>query len=307
MTEQERDGSLPVEEPVHKDHEPGLSQVRPDRLEALLVDDQETSHPVNGITAREVRAVGPFKSGSSILLFLLLALGIFLLGSGYYFFHQQQISEPYETLSLTTTDPKLPIPERPAAAETPRRPRAEVVSVTTSEPDSNPATAQTITEPAPAQNYNATAGIGLYSVLVGPFINGEELEAANRQLGELGFRPQMQSGHGKVTMLRLLDGVYQVEEGRKRLAALRQYVDSAFLLAEGEKLAVYAGSFHNQDRANVLRDDLAGKGIKVRIVSSEISMDGTMLVAIQADQQTAKQVAEHISKFGMHVQITEKK
>ena len=306
MTEQERDGSLPVADPVYEGHDPDLAQARHNRLEALLVDDQETSHPVNGVTAREVKAVGPFKSGPSIVLLLLLALGIFLLGSGYYFFHQQQISGPYETRNLTATEHKLPIPERP---ETPHRPRAELVSVTASAPDSTPTPAPTTmaAEPAPDQNYNATAEIGLYSVLVGPFINGEELEAANLQLGELGFRPQKQSGYGKVTMLRLLDGVYPVEEGRKRLAALRQYVDSAFLLAEGDKLAVYAGSFHNQDRARVLRDELAGKGIEVRIVSSEISMDGTMLVALEADQQTANQVAEHISKLGMHVQITEKK
>lgn len=47
--------------------------------------------------------------------------------------------------------------------------------------------------------------------------------------------------------------------------------------------------------------------INVALVDSKITMNGTMLTALQADQQTAREVAAHISSLGLQTQVIEKK
>ena len=56
-----------------------------------------------------------------------------------------------------------------------------------------------------------------------------------------------------------------------------------------------------------MQADLAQKMINVSLVDSEVTMNGTILVTLQADQQTAREVAAHISSLGLHSQLMKKK
>jgi hypothetical protein len=149
--------------------------------------------------------------------------------------------------------------------------------------------------------------VPLYIVTVGPFINAVELRQAIALLQELGMQPREKKGRGQVSMIRLFEGVYPEPEARIHLKELKKVVKSAFLLPAGDKLAVYTGSFHHESQARKMQDELVDKMINVSLVDSEVTMNGTMLIALQADKQTASEVLTHISSLGLHTQMIEKK
>ena len=147
----------------------------------------------------------------------------------------------------------------------------------------------------------------LYSVSVGPLITSAEVSQAVEQLQQLGFQPEKVRGRGAVTMIRLLEGEYPAKIARKHLERLKQYVNSAFLLPHGEELAVFAGSFHQEDRAIKLQNNLADQKIAVQLVAGNVEMNRTLLTVIQADQQTAQEVTNHLFEIGLKTCIIKQK
>lgn len=274
------------------------------RLEALLLDDSDSSQPFGAIAEQEVRVVGAGKNHFGTLLVLLL-LCVILLGSGYYYLFRMPVPPPSELQPSLYVSPKLAVPARPSidlsasvaasAADKLSSPDLTTVAAEKKELDNNtPAVTPQVAVP-------------LFNVIIGPFIDDDELQQAINWLQELGFQPQIKPGRGPVTMLRLLKGVYPADEAHSYLAALRKVVKSAFLLPDGDKLAVYAGSFHQEKRARQLQDELAHEMIAVTLVESTITMNGSMLTALQADQQTAREVAAYISSLGLQTQLIEAK
>ncbi|WP_321390579.1 hypothetical protein [uncultured Desulfuromusa sp.] len=259
------------------------------RLESLLLDDPDENQSVGDIATREIRVVSGSQKGNFPVLFGLL-LCVIVLGTGYYFLFIPQALKPQtQQINLYST-PKIPVPVRPEA-------ESPVVAAET--------VAVAVVEQNPPEIVDHE--MPLFTVMVGPLIEATELERAINQLGELGLNPQEQKGRGQVVMIRLLNGIYPAEEARKKLAELKKIVSSAFILPVGDKMAVYAGSFHQQERALRLQDDLVAKKINVSLVDSLIPMNGTMLIALQADEKTAREVAEHISGYGFQTQVLKEK
>ncbi|MCK4503012.1 MAG: hypothetical protein KAU22_08240, partial [Desulfuromonadales bacterium] len=147
----------------------------------------------------------------------------------------------------------------------------------------------------------------LYTVSVGPLINSTDIYQAVKSLQELGFQPQMTPGSGPVKMFRLFEGIYSVSEARIHLAALKKNVGSAFMLPTGNKMAVYAGSFHQETRAKLMQNNLVAEKIKVELVSTEVVMNGTMLTVLQADKQTASEILADIAGLGLFARMEVKK
>ncbi len=288
-----------------------------------------------GIGGGEVRAVAPpVRRAPSNLPLLLLVVLVLLLGGGYLLISRD--SPPAQVVQ------KQPIPVRPlndpqveeqriaqqqvAAVPTPQeeRPANEVEkdvataavaeniqpaaeTATQAEAPVAAAAPSVATPPEVATEPEKTsAPVILYSVMVGPFVSKSSLSEAIEQLRALGFEPQQTSGRGMVEMIRLLEGRYPAKEARSRLAALKKKVRSAFVLRDGEQRAIYAGSFYDGERAEKLRSELAESGIRLTPVVGEVEMDGKMLIALQADQQTAREVAEHIGKSGLRTHVVRK-
>jgi hypothetical protein len=265
-----------------------------ERLESLLLDGADQGQALEHIAAHEVRVVNGQSAGRLGLLLGLLLISILLLGAGYYYVFNSQIFKPQLTQVPLDVSPRLPIPARPTID-------LPVAAVTEDTPLAKPK--KEVSEVAPA----VIDDVSLFTVMVGPLIDNNELEQASSQLRELGLSPEEKKGRGQVVMIRLLQGIYPAEEARGQLSSLKKVVKSAFVLPEGDKLAVYAGSFHQQDRAKRMQDQLALKKVDVSLVESEIAMDGTMLIALQADEKTAREVAAHISNFGLQTQVLETK
>jgi len=268
------------------------------RLESLLLDNSDRNESVDRLVDREVTAVGMGSKNIFAPLFVLVLFCLLLLGIAYFFFGRLPPLQRPEGQQNTYVSPKLPVPKRPGKV-LPAAVDVVVEAVSSAEPIA--------VKIAPAVTPVVKNKSPLFTVIVGPFINGEDLQQAISQLQELGFQPQKKPGSGQVAMIRLLEGVYPRAEARRHLAGLKKVVKSAFLLPEGDYLAVYLGSFHQEDRARQMQSDLAQKMIKVSLVDSDVTMNGTVLAALQADQQTAREVAAHISSLGLHTQLIKEK
>lgn len=271
--------------------------------ESEIVDDIAGS----GIAGGEVRVVKiPPRRGSSGRLWLAMLLLVVLFGAGYYLltggFHQPS---PEEISTQRQPMPKrYPVDQQVEVEVLEQR---QVVAEPVAEPDKRLSIVETKPAVSIVEEQNvAEPAVPLYRVLVGPFLSSSAVEKAKAQLLELGFAAQTTKGRGLVTMTRLLVGVYPAAEVRAQLAEIKKQVDDAFMLPNGEQRAIYVGSFQDSERAAEYAKTLAHKGIHVTLMPSDIEMNGKMLVALQADQDTARQVATQIGKFGLKTQVVRK-
>ena len=108
----------------------------------------------------------------------------------------------------------------------------------------------------------------------------------------------MTSGSGKVTLTRLLEGVYPSEEAYPRLEAIRKTAD-AFVMPENGNLAIYVGSFQNPQKANAYAQVLAKKKIEVTLVTVEIEMPGHMLLVQPVERPIAQSLSEQMAQLGL--------
>lgn len=143
----------------------------------------------------------------------------------------------------------------------------------------------------------------LYRVEVGPIVSNDELERATALLIDKGFRPRPQPGTGTVDMIRLLEGIYPLAQAQERLAQLRAEFPTAFILPDGDRWALYIGSFSDRDRARSQQRTLAERDIQVAQVDSQLTMSGTLLIVAHADEMTAEGIAAEIRSSGLRARI----
>lgn len=262
-----------------------------------------------GIAEGAVRVVAiPQRRGSTSRLLILLVLLIVLIAAGYFLLSSGLLTGVSSRQAETGPEKHL-IPARPVIDKEIEEEiliQQPVAAVTTA---AEPVAKKTAVESAPgpvAKKPVAKVAVEetqLFRVLVGPYLTDVAVKKAADQLQQLGFSPQEIRGTGLVSMIRLLEGIYPKTEARARLAVLKKQVKSAFILPTGDKLAVYAGSFYDRERANRQLENLAENNIKVSRIDTDIEMKGRMLIALQADRQTAEQVAGHIAENGLQTQV----
>lgn len=143
----------------------------------------------------------------------------------------------------------------------------------------------------------------LYSIKVGPFLREQELKEATRILNQNGFDFKQVTGVGPATVTRLLEGVYPRNKAFKRFKEVKQSIDSAFIMPEDGKLAIYVASYHHRARALRQLKQLAQKQIQVTAVTTEITMQGTILVVQQVDSQHIDTIVEQMSPMGLSVKV----
>ena len=263
-----------------------------------------------GIAGGEVRLVtNSVVPKSSNLPLVLLLLFVVLVGIGYYLMTSGMLKQN-SPAAVASAPTKQPMPERLSSVEPVKEESVEQPAVASAEPQvvkviEAPPKAPVAPKPAVLVETKPAEAV-IYSVLVGPYVSLASRDEAALQLKELGFDPQKTKGRGMVAMTRLLEGVYPVAEAQKRLVVIKEKTGDAFMLPTGEQWAIYVGSFSRVDRASNYAEQLAEKGIKVSLVSTDVEMNGKMLLAVQADQKTARQVAELIGKSGLNAQVVRK-
>lgn len=270
------------------------------RLEELLLDESDGT-PTRGLNcAQEGKVVGVRRGSYFILLMVLIVVLLFVLGIGFIYLKSPANYQPIGAQHHYFTSKKIPIPVRSETVG------SNIVVVETAAVSTNMKPAETETREK-TMTEPTQPPLSLFSVSVGPFISDDEVTQAVSQLQELGFQPEKTQGRGMVMMIRLLEGTYSPAVARRHLQKLKNNVKSAFLLPQGNKLSVFAGSFHQEKRAAKLRDELAAKNIDVTLVDGHVEMSGTKLVVLQADRKTAQEVADHLSELGLKTGIIENK
>jgi hypothetical protein len=154
------------------------------------------------------------------------------------------------------------------------------------------------TETTPAKPVDA-----LYSIKIGPIIEKQELQEAMDILQGQGIDFQQVVGKGPVKVTRLLEGLYPPDKAHKRFNAIRKVVDSAFILAEKGKLAIYVATYHDRVKANQKIQQLAKKNIKVTAVATELKMKGSILVVQDVGGSTIETITDQMSKMGLSANV----
>jgi hypothetical protein len=114
---------------------------------------------------------------------------------------------------------------------------------------------------------------------------------------------QQITGMGPVKVTRLLEGLYPRGKVQKRFKAIKQVVDSAFVLAEKGKLAIYVATYHDRAKANQKIRQLAQKNIKVTAVATELKVKGTILELKKVNQSYIDKITDHMSKMELSVKV----
>ena len=104
-------------------------------------------------------------------------------------------------------------------------------------------------------------------------------------------------------MIRLLEGIYPLAQAQARLEEIRKEFSSAFLLPDGDRWALYIGSFSDRERARRQQRELADRRIQVAQVDSQLIIDGPMLVVVRTGLKAAEEVAAEVDASGLRVRI----
>jgi len=152
-------------------------------------------------------------------------------------------------------------------------------------------------------NLAAPSKTPLYWLRIGPCLTEAEIVKASEVLTREGFQAHQTRGKGVVSFIRLLEGVYPREEARQRLADLKKTLNSAFLLKEGDQMALYAGSFHRPGLADRLARRLSAQQIEVSKVPGNIEKNGTLVISDPMNLETAEAISGEIEGLALTVEV----
>jgi cell division protein FtsN len=155
--------------------------------------------------------------------------------------------------------------------------------------------------PAPAApTVSPEVGPATYTVLAGLYRRQSGLEKAEKVIRNLGFQPEVVTLTEEKEMIRLLVGTFPRDEAQTRLAALRTEVPDAFLLGQGDRASIYAGSFSSAEYARQQAARLAGKGIETGTEVVRVPITGYRIsFGVFADRDAARKAAERAAAGGL--------
>ena len=186
-------------------------------------------------------------------LLLLLALG----GGGYYYLNSTPAPPPPQPapvkakVKVQPATPAQPVASAPVAAVTPASaaPAAKVVPAA-SAPE---AKSEALTPPS-RQPFTLSAGA---------FLSQKHQREVEKKIRRLGYTPKVETTFSMVPMTRLRLGVYDPATAQTRSRELSAQLPGLFAMKQGDKVALYAGSYQSLDQARSFADQLYLRGILV--------------------------------------------
>jgi cell division septation protein DedD len=102
-----------------------------------------------------------------------------------------------------------------------------------------------------------------FTLSVGAFLNQKHQREIEKNIRHLGYTPKVQTTYSMVPMTRLRLGVYDPAAAQARSRELSAQCPDLFALKQGDKVALYAGSYQSLDLARSFADQLYLRGIHV--------------------------------------------
>lgn len=143
-----------------------------------------------------------------------------------------------------------------------------------------------------------------YVLQIGAYVLEANMERTLDTVKSLGYEPFVIEGKKTVSMVRLRVGAYPEQIAREKLSEMQQMTPSAFLLHEGEQMALYAGSYYGLDRARVQADLLFQHEIHIDEEQVDIAIPiKTVRFGDFPDSAAAGIVAEKAKEAGLEAMI----
>jgi cell division septation protein DedD len=164
------------------------------------------------------------------------------------------------------------------------------------------------TKPLPA-----TAGkkvlAGSWSLYVGNYVLGEALSADMGQVRKAGFEPVVKSSTGKKTAMNRLF----VADFTERAAAqatmekLRRQTSDAFVIEQGGRFSLYAGSYLQSESARSEKERLSAAGFSTTVKQVDIAIPSQSLtVGPFSNRKTADAALVKLKNAGIKASLTQK-
>lgn len=228
-------------------------------------------------------------------------------------------STPPATPPAAKTEPPKPV--QPAAAVPPataakpkpeaKKPEAVKPAVTAKEQKPLPqAKAQTAAKPAAektvAKKVDAPKQTGKWTLLAGSYVLENVLSADMAKVKAAGLQPAIKpGGRKKSTMNRLVLGDYSDKAAaRAELDKLKRYTSDAFVIEQGGKHTVLAGSYLLDSRAASEKERLAAAGYKLTIRRVAVSIPAKKLTAgTFTDKKAADAALKKLRNAGLKASL----
>jgi hypothetical protein len=150
-------------------------------------------------------------------------------------------------------------------------------------------------------------GKGPWTVVVGNYVLEDAMASDLARVKGAGLEAAVkEGGRRKAAMNRLLAGEYPTRaEAQKELDMLKQHTSDAFILDQGGKFAVYAGSYLLTERADSEKERLAAAGIKLTIQHAEVSIPAKSLTAGRfSDKKAADAAVKKLKGIGFKATLS---
>ncbi len=159
----------------------------------------------------------------------------------------------------------------------------------------------------PAKTSAATekAGDG-WSILVGHYVLEEALSADMGRVRKAGLAPVVKAGvRKKTSMNRLMLAEFATrDEAQTAIAKLKRYTSDAFIIYQGGKQVVYAGSYLLDSRAASEKERLTATGFPVTLKRTEIAIPTQSLsIGPFSDKKNADAAVGKLKVVGINATI----
>lgn len=151
-------------------------------------------------------------------------------------------------------------------------------------------------------------GAGEYTLRIGEYVVVDSMAADKEKAQDAGLTPVVKQGpKKKEPMVRLYLGEFADQESaRRELAKLREATVDGFVLNEGGKYRVYAGSYFVEGRAAKERDRIAAKGVKLTLRKSAVAVPTYILTAGKfSNRDDAVKMAAKLKQKGLRPVVVE--
>jgi len=146
-----------------------------------------------------------------------------------------------------------------------------------------------------------------FTLSAGAFLNQKHQRELEKKIRHLGYTPKVQTTFSMVPMTRLLLGVYDPATAKARSRELSAQCPDLFALKQGDKVALYAGSYQSLDQARSFADQLYLRGIHVdeETVSLRMPLKKVSFGAF-ASRTAAEKAAKRAVAAGLTAQVVKR-
>lgn len=146
----------------------------------------------------------------------------------------------------------------------------------------------------------------VYSLRVGTYVVDEKLEKDKEKVIKAGLEPIVVSGGTrKATMNRLFLGAFDdKQKAEAQLGKVKKVSDSAFMIQEKGKYAVYAGSYYVEKTAVQEQNRLGALGITLVLKKADVPLPAQKLTAGRFSSiKAAQEAASRLKKLGLKTPV----